>query len=190
MKTRPQLLFLAGAAVLALGACATLELGKPGVSLNEAYIEIHPGTNISMDDEKQLNRILRQYKNFFYKIKKTENGQVKTQGRLKDIFIEQKVLTEVKNAGGVSYWALQIGTKAHPDRTIHPDHTIHPERTIHPDHTIHPDRVAHPEHTIHPERTIHPDHTIHPDSFTEQDCNEMMEMVRRVTPILKKYSRD
>ncbi len=102
MKTRPQLLFWAGAAVLALGACATLELQKAGVSLHQAYIEIHPGTNISKDDEKQLNRILRKYKASFYKIKKIENGQVKTQGRLKDIFIEQKLLTEVKKAGGVS----------------------------------------------------------------------------------------
>ena len=62
MKTRPQLLLLAGAAVLALGACATLELRKGGVSLHEAYIEIHPGTNISMEDEKQLDRILRSRK--------------------------------------------------------------------------------------------------------------------------------
>ncbi len=102
MKTRPQLLFLAGAAVLALGACATVELAKGKVSLHEAYIDIHPGTNISIDDEKQLDRILRKYKASFYKIKKIENGQVKTQGRLKDIFIEQKLLTEVKKAGGVS----------------------------------------------------------------------------------------
>src|SRR5258708_2335004 len=115
MKTRPQLLFWAGAAVLALGACATLELGKPGVTLHEAYIEIHPGTNISTGDEKQLNRILRQYKSIFYKIRKTENGQVKTQGRIEDIFIQEKLLTEVKKAGGVSYWALQIGTQCHPE---------------------------------------------------------------------------
>lgn len=184
MKTRPQLLFLAGAAILALGACATLELGKPGVSLHEAYIEIHPGTNISTADEKQLNQILRQYKGFFYKIKKTENGHATIRGQLKDVFIEPRLLTEVQNASGVSYWTTQIGTQAHPDHTIHPDHTVHPE------HTVHPDRTHHPEHTIHPERTSHPDHNLHPDWFTEQDCEEMAEMVKRVTPILKKYSRD
>jgi hypothetical protein len=74
MKTRPQLLFLAGAAVLALGACATLGLGRGSVSLHEKYIEIRPGTNISADDEKQLDRILREYKSYFYKVKKTEKG--------------------------------------------------------------------------------------------------------------------
>jgi hypothetical protein len=93
MKTRPQLLFLAGAAVLALGACATVELSKGTaelskgrVSLHEAYIEIHPGTNISMDDEKQLDRILRKYNSLYYKIKKTENGQVKTPGATNGCF--------------------------------------------------------------------------------------------------------
>lgn len=183
MKTRPQLLFLAGAAALALGACATLQLGRPGVSLHDTYIEIHPGTNISAQDEQQLDRILRQYESWFYKIKKTENGQVKTKGRLKDIFIEPKLLTEVAAAGGVSHFALQIGTPAHPDHTIHPDHTVHPDHTIHPDHTVHPDHVAHPEHWS------HPDHVSHPDRFTLADQQKMVEMVRRVTPILQNYSR-
>jgi hypothetical protein len=71
---------------------------------------------------------------------------------------------------------LQIGTQAHPDHTIHPDHSVHPDHTIHPDHTVHPDRVA------------HPDHGSHPDRFTEKAQQEMVEMVRRVTPILQKYS--
>jgi hypothetical protein len=176
MKTRPQLLFLAGAAALALGACATLQLGGGGVSLHDTYIEIHPGTNISPQDEQQLDGILGQYKSWFYKIKKTENAQVRTKGHLKDIFIEPKLLTEVAAAGGVSHFALQIGTQAHPDHTIHPDHSVHPDHTIHPDHTVHPDRVA------------HPDHGSHPDRFTEKAQQEMVEMVRRVTPILQKYS--
>jgi hypothetical protein len=184
MKTRPQLLFLAGAAVLALGACATLQLGRPGVSLHETYIEIHPGTNISMDDEQQLYRILGQYQSWFYKIKKTENGQVKTKGRLKDVFIEEQLLTEVMKAGGVSHFALQIGTPAHCDHTIHPDHGSHPEHVFHPEHT------CHHVHIINPDHTIHPDHGSHPDSFTEKDYEKTLEMVRRITPILKKYSRD
>jgi hypothetical protein len=160
MKTRPQLLLLAGAVVLALGACATLVGGRGGVSLHEAYIEIHPGTNISIDDdENHLRQILGEYKSYYYKIKKTENGRVRTWGELKDIFIERKLVTEATNAGGVSYWTLQIGTKAHPD------------------HHLYPDRVR--------------GHEIgHPDTFTRRDYEKMAEMVRRVTPILKKYSRD
>lgn len=169
MKTRPQLLFLAGAAVLALGACATLELGKGGVALHEAYIEIHPGTNISAEDVNQLNQILSQYKSFFYKIKTTQNGQIKTQGKLKDIFIEEKLLNEVNNAGGASVRAVQIGTPAHPDYMIHPDHVVHPEHVIHPDHMVHPEHGPHPQ-------------------FTKKDVYDMVEMVKRVTPILQKYS--
>ncbi len=177
MKTRPQLLVLAGAAVLALGACATLGLGGGGVNLHATSIQIHPGTNISMEDQKQLDQILRRYKTFLYKIKQTENGKVRTAGRLKDVFIQEKLLDEVKNAGGVSYWALQIGTAAHPDHTTNPDHTHHPEHFSNPDHTFNPD------HTHNPDRTSHPD-------FSAKDCRDMAELVRRVTPILKKYSRD
>ena len=163
MKTRPQLLLLAGAAALALGACATLRLKGGGVTLHDTYIEIHPGTNISPQDEQQLYRILGQYNSFFYKIKKTENAQVNTRGRLKDVFIEQTLLTEVAAAGGVSHFALQIGT--------HPQH-------------MHPQHLQHPEH-MHLNPKYHPQHIV-----LAKDSEKMVEMVRRVTPILQKYSRD
>src|SRR5262245_1396441 len=126
MKTCPQLLLLAGAAALALGACATLSLKRGGVCLQEAFIAIHPGTNISPEDEMQLDQILRQYKGSLYKIKKTANGQTTTRGRLKDVYIKPDLLAEVANSGGVSYWALQIGMA---DRTSNIEHTHHPDLT-------------------------------------------------------------
>src|SRR5262245_38194714 len=89
MKTRPQLLFLAGAAALALGACATIGLKRGCVSFNEAYIEIYPGTNISPQDEARLYRILRQYNSSLYKIRKTDNSQMTTHGSLQDVYIKQ-----------------------------------------------------------------------------------------------------
>jgi hypothetical protein len=176
MKTRPQLLILAGAAALALGACATLQLGKGGVSLHATSIEIHPGTNISPQDEQQLYRILGRYKSFLYKINKTENAQVKPRGQLKDVFIEQTLLTEVGKAGGRSHFALQIGTQAPP-----PDHPQH----MHPP----PD---HPQHMYPPPDHPHkPGLKYHPTKIaTVQDYKDMVEMVRKVTPILQKYSRD
>ena len=181
MKTRPQLLFLlAGGAALALGACATLGLMQGGVCLQEAYIAIHPGTNISPEDERQLDQILRQYKSSLYKIKKTENGQMTTRGRLKDVYIKQDLLAEVANSGGVSYSALQIGMA---ERSSHVDHMNHV------DHTSHPDLTCHPDHTNHVEHTTHVDHASHPE-INPKDYAKCVELVRRITPILKKYSRN
>lgn len=159
MKTRPRW-FLVGAAALALGACATFCLRRGGVTLHEDYIAVHPGTNISPEDEKQLDGILRQYKSSLYQLKKTEGGQIQTKGRLQDVYVDQALLKGVADPAGVSFWAVQIG-----DRTIHVDHTIHPDHTIRPDHISHPD-------------------------VSPKDYEKSLELVRRVTPILKKYSRD
>jgi hypothetical protein len=167
MKMRPKLLLLAGGAALALGACATVGLRHHGVTFHDAFIEIHPGTNIKAVEQKQLDKILSQYDKSLYKIiKRTANGKVTTQGRLKDVLIEESLLEEVRNAGNVSFSALQIGTQAHPDHTEHPSHT------------------AHPEHNDHPSFLPTPDH---PSVIGYKIC---VELVNRVTPVLKKYSGD
>jgi len=179
MKMRPKLLLLAGGAALALGACATVGLRHHGVTFHDAFIEIHPGTNIKLGDQKQLDKILSQYDKSLYKIiKRTENGKVTTQGRLKDVLIEESLLAEVRNAGGVSFSALQIGTQAHPDQTDHPSHANHPELTDHPSQNVHP------SHNEHPSQTVRPDH---PSVIGYKIC---VELVNRVTPVLKKYSGD
>lgn len=181
MKTRPQLLLLAGGTAVALGACATLGLRQSGVTFHEAYVEIHPGTNISPEDQKALDKILRQYDSSLYKIRRTENGRVTTGGRLKDVLIENTLLADVSNAAGAANSVLQIGTRAHPDQTIHPNHNNHPEHTDHPTSTLHQN---HPQHNDHPTSTLHQDH---PQQIGSQICGEL---VNRVTPILKKYSHD
>ena len=171
MKTRPQFLILAGAAALALGACATLSLKRGGLCLQEAYIAIHPGTNISPEDERQLYHILGQYKSSLYKVKKTANGQMTTRGRLKDVYIKPDLLAEVANSGGVSYSALQIGMA---------------ERSSHIDQANHPDRTCHIEHTNHIEHT----QNVEKVQINPEDYAKCVELVRRVTPILRKYSRN
>ena len=166
MKTRSQLLLLAGGTALALGACATLGLRPSGVTFHDAYVEIHPGTNISPEDQKALEKILRKYDSSLYKIRRTENGRVITGGQLKDVLIENRLLAEVSNAAGIANSALQIGTQAHPDQTIHPNHNNHPEQNDHPTSTLHQN---------------------HPQQIGYQIC---VELVSRVTPILRKYSHD
>lgn len=151
-----------------LGACATLGLRRGGVDIDDSYIQIHPGTKIAPADEAQLDQILGRYKTKLYKIKGYADGKLAaTNGRLNDIYIEQSFLAEVAKAetNGVPYSTLQIGAD---------------ERGWHP--TTHSGRGWHPAHGSHPAHGWHP--------LTKEDLRECREMVRRVTPILKKYSRD
>ena len=160
MKTRPMLFLLAGAAALALGACATLVSKRGCVSFYEAYIEIHPGTNISQEDKRKLRRILRHYDNSLYKIRKTvANGQTTQSGSLQDVYIKRDLLNEVANSGGVSYSALQIGMSSSVEKKQHVEHTQNVENKQHVEAQISP-----------------------------QDYAKCVELVKRVTPILQNYS--
>ena len=64
MRTRS--LVLTGAVALALGACATVGLRRAGVNINDTYVEIYPGTQISPDDQKDLVKILSKYEKKLY----------------------------------------------------------------------------------------------------------------------------
>ena len=163
--------------------------------MQEAYIAIHPGTNISPEDERQLYHILGQYKSSLYKVKKTASGQMTTRGRLKDVYIKPDLLAEVANSGGVSYSALQIGMaerSSHIDQANHPDRTCHIEHTNHIEHTQNVERTSHIEHTQNVERTSHIEHTqnVEKVQINPEDYAKCVELVRRVTPILRKYSRN
>jgi len=170
-------LVLAGALSLILGACATWGLLHGGVNIHETYVEIQPGVKFTSTDRAQLDQILCQYQNKLYKIKDSDNGRlVFTQGRLNDIFVRQTFLADVAKAesNGISYSAIQIGAA---------EHGWHP-----------PGQIGAAEHGWHPparpEHGWHPAHGWHPPSLTEEYLRQCREMVERVTPILKKYSRD
>jgi hypothetical protein len=170
-------LVLAGAFSLILGACATWDLLHGGVNIHETYVEIQPRVNFTSTDRAQLDQILCQYQNKLYKIKDSDNGKlVFTQGRLNDIFVRQMFLADVAKAesNGVSYSAVQIGAA---------EHGWHPPSS--PAHGWHP--PANPAHGWHPPAS--PAHGWHPP-LTEEDLRQCREMVRRVTPILKKYSQE
>lgn len=167
MKTRPQLLVLAGAATLVLGACATIDLMRGGVCLHEAYIEIHPGTNILPEDQTPLDQILGQYKSSLYTIKKSENGRMTTRGRLKNVYVKQDLLAEVANSGGVSYSAVQIGMSQNIEHTHNVEHTQNVEHT----------------HNVENKNSVEV-------QISPQDYAKCVELVRRVTPILRRYSRN
>ena len=185
MKMRPQLFLLAGGTALALGACCTWSLRHGGgVTFHETFVEILPGTNICPEDQKQLDSILAEYDSSLYKIKKTENGRVTTHGRLEDVLVEKSLLAQVGNAVGVSNSALQIGTQAHPDQTIHLHHSDHPEHNDHPSSAKKIGHNNNPSHNKNPSSTLHEKH---PSLIGSKICAEL---VSRVTPVLKKYSHE
>jgi hypothetical protein len=185
MKIRPQLWLLAGGAAVALGACATWGLRHgPGVTFHDVYVEIHPGTNISWQDHNALATVLKKYDSSLYKIRRTENGKVRTYGSLQDVLIESRLLAEANNAGGTANSSLQIGTRAHPDHTIQANHNNHPEHNNNPSHNKNPSNNDHPSHNKNPSGTLH---QLHPSQIGSTICEEL---VGKVTPILKKYSHD
>jgi hypothetical protein len=72
-----------------------------------------PGAAISKDDQKAMNKILKQYDKSLYRIDTYEKGQLKkTRGTLSDVVIGQKLTSEVaENAkkNGFTQYAIRIG---------------------------------------------------------------------------------
>ena len=82
------------------------------VSIHETFVEIHPGTKISSDDQKSLDAVLKQFNKSLYKIRTYDHGKlVKTQGSLEDVRIPQKLVAEVTKASqeGFSDSTLVLG---------------------------------------------------------------------------------
>jgi len=93
-------------------ACTITPTHAPGVSIQETFIEIYPGTKISSEDQKALDAVLKKFDKSLYKIRTYDRGKlVKTQGSLTDLEIDQTLLAEVTKASlkGVSNLADQIG---------------------------------------------------------------------------------
>ncbi len=93
-------------------ACTITPKHGPGVSIHETYVEIYPGTQISSDDQKALDAILKNFNKSLYKIRTYDRGKlVKTQGSLADARIDQTLIAAVSEASqkGVSHWTLQFG---------------------------------------------------------------------------------
>lgn len=83
-----------------------------GVSIHKTFVEIHPGTKISSDDQKSLDAVLEKFNKSLYKIRTYDHGKlVKTQGSLEDVRIPQKLVAEVTKASqeGFSDSTLVLG---------------------------------------------------------------------------------
>ena len=163
---RPVLVCVVFALFIMLGifACTITPKHGPGVSIQEASVEIYPGTKISIHDQKALDAVLKHFNQSLYKIKTYDRGKlVKTSGTLQDARIDQTLVADATNASqkGVSYRTLQIGTTyqidiGKPNRT---NSYIWPMRS-----------------------TPYP-------APTSPEVELSKRLVSRVTPILQKYSQ-
>src|SRR3954452_21286599 len=101
-----------GIVLLALASIPVLAQKEKGtVSVQKNAIIIRPGTTLSPSDEKALNDILKNYDKALYKIRTYKKGKVvKTQGELKDVFIDSKVMSDLAKAKdeGVSDKTIQF----------------------------------------------------------------------------------
>jgi len=180
---KPHALVLAGVVTLILAACATLGLRRGCVNIGDTYVEIHPGTNIASADEAALRKILSQYESKLYWIRKKDGQNLindKGQGQLSEIYISEALLDEQATGEqqGISYSAIQIGARS-----------AHVEHSPHVDHTPVVDHSPHVNHTPHVDHTPVVDHSPHVDShLSREDFRKCSELVKRVTPILQKYS--
>ncbi len=174
MRTRS--LVLTGAVVLVLGACATVGLRRGGVNIDDTYIEIHPGTQISPDDQKDLAKILGKYEKKLYWVENINN--VADLGSLKCVFVDNTLLDELLQSysAGTSYSAIQIGartTKGNCDN-VHNTPNAHNTPNTHQTPNTHAALVH---------------HTPNPHSqLTPADYDKSRALVKEVTPILQKYT--
>src|SRR5437667_9928967 len=169
MRTRS--LVLAGAVALVLCACATVALRRGGVSIDDNYIEIHPGTQISPDDQKDLAKILGKYEKKLYWVENINN--VADLGSLKCVFVDNTLLDELLQSysAGTSYSAIQIGartTKGNCDN-VHNTPNAHNTPNTHQTPNTHAALVH---------------HTPNPHPLTARDYDKSRALVKEVTPIL------
>lgn len=177
------------------------------VTIEDAGIFI-PGTQISEADQKALNDVLSQYRTSLYKIQNFENGKVtKTRGSLRDKFIGEATISRVvenANLNHLTGLATQVGFIVgirHTSPTPPPGAGIGTHHraaspagpgtgigTRHVSPTPEPSASAGVgvRHTEYAGRTIGVHHLEAP---TDRDYEEAEALVKRLRPILQKYSK-
>ncbi len=145
-----------------------------------------PGTNISESDQRAMNAILAQYDKSLYKVKGYVNGKAgKQQGSLNDAAIDKATAARAaKHAKDAHFTGstLQIGFTANQDisgRTSNQDISGRTSNQNKPGTTTNQNK---PGTTTNQEKVNNPSPTPH-------DASKSRELVKRLTPILRKYSK-
>jgi hypothetical protein len=186
-------------------SCAS-HLHKAGdtdkVTIEENCIFI-PGTQISQTDQKAMNDILKHFHKYLYRIRTYENGNlVQEQGKLSiDIIGKAKVskVAESAKLHGLTGLTTQVGLGTHTSNAPAEEsgvrtgsHTNTPTPTASPREES---GVGTGSHTNTPTPTVSPREEsgvatgTHVTHATDEETAESKELVRRLKPILEKYSR-
>jgi hypothetical protein len=136
-----------------------------------------PGTNISESDQRAMNAILAQYDKSLYKLKGYVNGKAgKQQGSLNDAAIDKATAARAAKHAKDPHFSgstLQIGYTSNQDisgRTSNQDISGRTSNQNKPGTTTNQEKVNNPSPTPH-------------------DASKSRELVKRLTPILRKYSK-
>ena len=139
-----------------------------------------PGTNISESDQRAMNAILAQYDKSLYKLKGYVNGKAgKQQGSLNDAAIDKATAARAAKHAKDPHFSgstLQIGFTANQDISKKPGNTSNQDI---------PGRTSNQNK---PGTTTNQD-VVNGPSPTPHDASKARELVKRLTPILRKYSK-
>jgi hypothetical protein len=165
------------AAVIALAGLGTFpafaDNTSDPVTIEKNRILI-PGTNISESDQRAMNAILTQYNKSLYKLKGYVNGKAgKQQGTLKDAAIDKATAARAAVHAKDPHFTgstLQVGFTANQDISRKPGSTANQDWTTKSGSTANQEKVNDP-------------------SASPHDASKAAELVKRLTPILRKYSK-
>jgi hypothetical protein len=145
-----------------------------------------PGTNISESDQRAVNAILAKYDKSLYKLKGYVNGKAgKQQGTLNDAMIDKftaaRAAAHAKDAH-FSGWTLQIGSTTNQNANAKPGTTTNQNSNAKPGTTTNQNSNAKPGTTTNQNSNANP-------GPSPKDGSKDRELVKRLTPILQKYSK-
>ena len=165
-------------------AFAAESTGDP-VTIEKDRILI-PGTNISESDQRAMNAILAQYHKSLYKLKGYVNGKAgKQQGNLNDAAIDKATAARAAKHAKDPHFSgstLQIGFTANQDISKKPGNTSNQDISKKPGTSTNQDWTTKAGITSNQEKANGPSPTPH-------DASKARELVKRLTPILRKYSK-
>ena len=168
-------------------AFAAESTGDP-VTIEKDRILI-PGTNISESDQRAMNAILAQYDKSLYKLKGYVNGKAgKQQGTLNDAAIDKATAARAAKHAKDPHFSgstLQIGSTANQDISGRTSNQDIPGRTSNQDK---PGTSTNQDWTTKAGATSNQE-KVNDRSPAPHDASKARELVKRLTPILRKYSK-
>jgi hypothetical protein len=173
------------------------DIGDP-VTIEKDRILI-PGTNISESDQRAVNAILAKYDKSLYKLKGYVKGKAeKPKGTLNDASIDKATAARAaKHAKDPNFsgWTLQIGSTTNQNTAAKSGNTTNQNGAANPGNTANQNGAAKPGNTANQNGSANPGNTANQNGAaakpgpSPEDGSKSRELVKRLRPILQKYSK-